>query len=210
MAAHQREEARTRTLLAQACARIMTEEGVKDFLVAKRKAAQRLGISNRQAMPSNSEIELALIEYQRLFRADTQGHHVRVLRQAAAEAMRFFARFRPRLVGAVLAGTAGSDADVHLHLFAETAEEVVLFLIGHDIPFETGARRLRLANGEHASFPTYAFAAGEIGIDITVFPLDAEREAPRSPVDGRPMHRAGLRELEALLAAGAEAVAGGG
>jgi len=32
-----------------------------------------------------------------------------------------------------------------------------------------------------------------------VFPREGRREAPRSPVDGRPMCRAGLEEVEALL-----------
>jgi len=36
-------------------------------------------------------------------------------------------------------------------------------------------------------------------IDATVFPLDGIRQAPVSPVDGRPMRRADASELEALL-----------
>ena len=37
-------------------------------------------------------------------------------------------------------------------------------------------------------------------IDLTVFAPLAEREAPRSPIDGRPMRRASLAEVQALLA----------
>ena len=39
-------------------------------------------------------------------------------------------------------------------------------------------------------------------IDATVFPVDGIRQAPISPVDGRPMRRADASELEALLAEG--------
>ncbi|MDQ2697046.1 MAG: hypothetical protein M3Z21_17040 [Pseudomonadota bacterium] len=199
MATRQRDEGRQRILLAQQCARIMAEEGVKDFLTAKRKAATRLGVANRALLPSNAEIERALAEYQRLFKADRQPLRLRTLRQAAVEAMHFFARFRPRLVGGVLAGTADAHSDITLHLFADTPEEVVLFLLEHDIPFVTSERRLNLGSGGYASYPVYGFAAGDAGIDLTVLPPEAERQPPRSPVDGRPMRRAGVAAVQALL-----------
>jgi hypothetical protein len=36
-------------------------------------------------------------------------------------------------------------------------------------------------------------------IEATVFPTDGIRQAPVSPVDGKPMRRANVIELEALL-----------
>jgi len=57
-----------RRALAQEAARIMAEHGVQDFLLAKRKAAERLGVTDVSAvLPKNREIEVALAEYQRLF-----------------------------------------------------------------------------------------------------------------------------------------------
>lgn len=200
MAARHRDEPRLRTLLTQECARIMAEEGVKDFMLAKRKATARLGLTNRTLLPSNIEIEQALLAYQRLFKSAEQAFHLRTLRQAAVEAMRFLARFRPRLVGPVLTGAAGNQMEINLHLFADTAEEVVLFLLQHSIPFNAIERRLRFGNGAYAGFPAFSFGAGEVNIEVIVFARDAEREAPRSPVDGRPMRRANLAEVQALLA----------
>ena len=177
----------------------MSEEGVKDFLVAKRKAANRLGVPNKALMPSNVEVERALWEYQRLFQATKQPLHLHTLRQAAAKAMDFFARFRPRLVGSVLSGTAGLHANVNLHVFADTPEELMFFLMEYHIPFTPSERRLRLGNGEYVYFPVLAFEAGGVGMELTIFSPEAEREAPRSPVDGRPMRRADLDAVQALL-----------
>jgi hypothetical protein len=199
MATRQRDESRLRILLTQECARLMAEDGVKDFLVAKRKAVSRLNISNKALLPSNVEIEQALLEYQRLFKSKEQANRLRILRQTALDAMHFFNRFRPRLVGSVLSGTAGPYSDVNLHLFADTPEEVVLFLLDNTIPFEDSERRLRLANGEYAYFPVFSFKAGDINVDLTVFNRKGEREAPRSPVDGRPMRRASFTQVQALL-----------
>jgi hypothetical protein len=37
-------------------------------------------------------------------------------------------------------------------------------------------------------------------IEVIVFPIDGIRQAPVSPVDGKPMRRADLAEVESLLA----------
>src|SRR5579863_4369757 len=88
-----------RRLLTQEAARIMSEEGVRDFLFAKRKAAERLGFDPRSLhLPTNLEVEEALAARQRLFQAESQPGHLRHLRQTAREALRLFARFNPRLV----------------------------------------------------------------------------------------------------------------
>jgi hypothetical protein len=188
-----------RVRIAQEAARLIAEEGVQDFYVAKRKAAQHLGAPDTRNMPRNSEVELALEEYQRLFRAEEQVDHLRSLRESAVQAMRFLAAFNPRLVGSVLSGTAGRHANVNLHLFADTPEEISLFLIDSRIPFQASHKRLRFARDEWQEFPSFEFVAGEHAVELVVFPRDGCREAPRSPINGRPMYRARLAEVEALL-----------
>ncbi len=193
-----------RLRLAQEAARIIEEEGIRDFHSAKRKAAAHLAATDTRNMPSNTEIEQALIEYQRLFKAATQPNRLRELREAALNALRFFTRFHPRLVGSVLSGTANAHSDVNLHLFTDVPEDVALFLMQEGIPYDTGERRLRLGNGDSANYPVYRFLAGDTRLDLTVFPIDGERQAPRSPVDGKPMRRAGLAAVEELLKDGSE------
>jgi len=188
-----------RVRIAQEAARLIAEEGVQDFYVAKRKAAQHVGAPDTRNMPRNSEVQAALEEYQRLFRFDAQGDHLRSLRQTAVQAMRFLAAFNPRLVGSVLSGTAGRHADVNLHLFADTPEEISLFLIDAKIPFQASHKRLRFTRDEWREFPSFEFVAGDHAVELVVFPSEGRREAPRSPVDGRPMYRAGLAEVESLL-----------
>ena len=41
----------------------MAEHGVRDFLFAKRKAAERFGVVDSSVLPRNTEIEEALQEY---------------------------------------------------------------------------------------------------------------------------------------------------
>lgn len=190
-----------RMRIAQEAARLMSEEGVQDFYVAKRKAAQHLGAPDTRNMPRNQEIETALVAYHRLFGGEERSGHLRALRESAVQAMRFLAGFRPRLVGSVLSGTAGQHADINLHLFADTPEEVSLFLLDNNIPFQPAQKRLRVTRESWQEFPAYEFMAGDYPVELVVFPREGRREAPRSPVDGRPMQRARLEEVEALIAA---------
>ncbi len=188
-----------RVRIAQEAARLMSEEGVQDYYAAKRKAAQHLGAPDTRNMPRNQEVEEALHEYQRLFMGDQQTERLRALRETAMQAMQFLADFQPRLVGSVLSGTAGLHADVNLHLFADTPEEVGLFLMDNNIPFEPSTKRLRVAREQWEEYPAYQFMAGDHPVELVVFPAEKRREAPRSPVDGKPMQRARIEELELLI-----------
>jgi hypothetical protein len=189
-----------RRALAQEAARIMAEHGVQDFLLAKRKAAERLGVADGAAvLPKNREIELALAEYQRLFGGESHVESLSAQRRAALSAMRNLSEFEPRLVGAVLTGTATAHSDVQLHLFADRAEAVTLKLIDAGIAHEVTERRVKFDAERVRPFPGVRFSVDDHSIEVTVFPADGIRQAPVSPVDGRPMRRANAFEVEALL-----------
>lgn len=200
MKARSTKDRRMRERLTQEAARLMADEGIASFYKAKCKAAERLGATDTRNMPGNHEIEQALMDYQRLFKADTQPAALRRLRTAALRAMRFFADFGPRLVGPVLNGTAGEYSDVQLHAFTDTPEHISLFLMEQNIPFEMSERRLNFSKKEDPhTYPVYQFAAGDVGVEVTVFPVDGIRQAPLSPVDSRPVKRAALAVVEKLV-----------
>ena len=67
------------------------------------------------------------------------------------------------------------------------------------VPHEVLERRLRLERDRTVSYPALRFVAGRQTVDAVVFPLDGIRQAPPSPVDGRPMRRANAAEVEAML-----------
>jgi hypothetical protein len=185
--------------LAQMAARLMAEQGIADFLVAKQKAAQRLGVSENGNLPRNVEIQEALRDYHRLFSTDKQARLSGQLRREARNAMALFEAFSPRLVGSVLAGTATEHSAVELHLFAETSEQLAIHLMQNDVPYEVREWRGRSRRGQAMTRPLFTFMAGEVPVEAVVFPLNGLREAPSCPVDGRPMSRASLRDLDTLI-----------
>jgi len=197
---HRRDEVRQQ--LAQEAARIMAEQGVRDYHVAKRKAAERNGISNERDLPSNREIEAALRDYQRLFQSLSQPLKLHALREVAVEALNFFARFEPRLVGAVLEGTADDFSAVCLHVFEDDPSEVVRFLDEHEMPFDEDERVLRLTLDNAVEFPVLRFDADDTTIDITILPRNMLRQAPLSRTGTTPMQRASINAVRALITPG--------
>jgi hypothetical protein len=186
--------------IAHEAARIMREQGIKDFLLAKRKAAERMGISDRTALPGNDEIAAALTEQQRLFGGSAYPARLRALRETATRAMDLLNEFEPRLVGSVLSGAVTDHSEVNLHVFSDTPEAVAIHLMDCEIPYESSERRIRYPSERTESRPSFRFVAGDVAVEATVFPVHGLRQAPSCPIDGRPMQRARLPELEALLA----------
>ncbi len=179
----------------------MSEHGIRDFHLAKRKAAAHLNAHDDASLPKNSEIQLALREHQRLFQGDQQPALLSHLRHAAQAAMRFFERFEPRLVGAVLEGTADQHSAVCLHLFSDTAEQVIGFLDDHGIAYRERDRQQQVRHDEYAQFPGLLIERDDAAFDLTVLPHDAIRQAPLDRIVERRMRRATLAEVERLLAA---------
>lgn len=196
---HPKHDPQLRLLIAQTAARLMSESGIRDFALAKRKAAAQHGVSQSRNLPTNEEIEQALIEYQSLFFGDSQPALLRRLRETALKAMKLLEAFDPCLVGPVLNGSADIHSPIYLHLFAETPEQVLFFLMEHRIPYEQGERYVTLAGGQVRNYPKFSFVAGETPIELTVYPAGAKRLIPLSPIDGKPMKRADRKQVEQLL-----------
>src|SRR6266498_1831102 len=91
-----------RARIAATAARLMAEDGIEDFALAKRKAARQLGAEDTQSLPKNEEIEIELRAYQSLYQGEEQRERIQYLREHALGAMQLLAQFRPYLAGPVL------------------------------------------------------------------------------------------------------------
>ena len=192
-------DSNARQRIAQEAARLIAEHGIKDFQMAKQKAANGFGVTDKHVIPSNAEVEQALLEHQRLFHSESQPLRLKELRETAIKAMQLLKSFKPKLVGSVQRGTAGEYSDVNLHVFSDSPESFGHFLDEHTIPYEQREKRLRINKDRYEFYPAYSFIAGDVPIDIVIFPIKAQRQAPLSPVDGKPMQRDDVAKVEAAL-----------
>lgn len=188
----------TRSAIAVHAARLMAQDGIEDYGLAKRKAAKQLGIPDSSRLPNNDEIDAALREYQDIYRSDDQHQRIRALREQAVRAMRELAIFDPHLTGSVLSGIAGPYAVIHLQLFTDNPKAVELFLIDRNMPYKTSQNRL-YAGHEPRLVPVFSIVVEGADIELTVFDSRDLRAPVRATAEGRVIERARLPAVAALL-----------
>jgi len=197
MTHHDRNAARLNAMrrnIAALAARLMAEDGIADYGLAKRKAARQLGMPETGALPNNAEIETELRAYQAIYQEDEQRGRLREMRHAAAEVMRLLDRFRPYLTGPVLDGTAGRYAEIELEAFPDSSKEIEIFLINQGVRFEQSMPR---RGGPEQPEYVLTFDWKETPVRLSIFEPDAERAQKRR--NGRVSERARLSSVESLL-----------
>jgi hypothetical protein len=188
-----------RSRIAYLAARLMAEDGIEDYALAKRKAARQAGVPDTRELPGNEEIAEALRTYQQIYHAEEHRDRLRALRETAVRAMRELARFNPYLTGSVLDGNAGKYADINLQLFTDNAKAVELHLIDRGIPYRTAQRRL-YSGEETRTVPVYTVSDQGTDIELTVLSMLDLRGLLKTSPDGKSIERAKLQVIEQLLA----------
>ncbi len=190
---------RIRKNIAHQAAKLIAQEGLEDFLLAKKKAAQQLNINNKRLLPSNNEVEAALIEYQTLFHSEKQQQVVFEFRKIAYRTMLLLVEYNPLLVGSALSGTANENSEIIIHVFSDSPEIISLYLENNGIPISLCERRLKIEKKNHDYFTALKFIAGNINIVLLVLPHPLQRNAPIDPITQRPMKRATLSDVKRLI-----------
>ena len=190
-----------RARIAAAAARVMAEDGIDDFALAKRKAARRLGAPDTESLPTNDEVETELRAYRALYQAADHGKIIAELRTVALDAMRALEQFNPYLTGPVLKGIAGAYSEIDLQLFPDSAKDVEMFLLNRNVAFSTHeARRFSGDRARAASVFTLEWQG--VPMRLSVFDHRDERVALKTSQAGRAMDRAGIAEVGAMLREG--------
>ena len=198
MARHSNRRTDMRARIAAAAARLMAEDGIDDFALAKRKAARQLGAGESQSLPRNDEIEAELHAYRALYQAEDHPKVISELRRIALDVMRALEQFSPYLTGPVLQGTAGPYAEIELQLFPDSAKEVEIFLLDRNMVFSTHEGRRYSGDKAHAaSFISLDWQG--VPVRLAVFDQRDERLTLKTSQAGRPIERAGIAEVGAIL-----------
>lgn len=189
-----------RSAIAAAAARLIAQDGA-DYQSAKRKAAhQILGAAGASAdaavLPDNAMIEHEVRLYQALYLGDSQPARLLQLRRVALQVMEALAAYQPYLTGAVLSGSAGAHDDIDLHLFADSAKEVEIFLLNKNIQFDL-SETPHFRGPRHDPVETVSFLWNKEGVHATIYGRDDLRGARKTRADGSTarLDSAGLRAL---------------
>lgn len=178
--------------IAALAARLMAEEGVRDYGFAKRKAAKQLGARDSDMLPNNAEIEAELRAWQALYQDEEQAERIRYMREAALGLMRRLEDFNPYLTGAVLDGTAGRYAEIEIDLFPDSTKDVEIFLLNQNLPYAHREVR-RPSDGPES---VLELEWDDCPVRLSVYERSSERQARRG---SRHVERARTTQLAALI-----------
>ena len=190
-------------MIACEAARLMYEEGVREYRDAKRKAAKRFGpekaLSLGSHLPTNAEIHEELARLIAAREEEVLPERLLRLRLAALSYLEMFAAFSPYLVGSVLSGAVTQRSDIDIHLFSDSIEAVENLLKERGMPFETETVPIR--KGGVIKDYTHIYLDDEgVMIECSVYPARERRNRTVSSITGKPMERAGATQLKKLIA----------
>lgn len=183
----------TKASIASVAARLMAEDGITDYQLAKRKAARQLGLPAHTAFPDNAEVELQLRAYRSIYEDEEHAQRLLALRQTALDLLELLADFHPYLSGSVLDGTAGAHSAIDILLFADSAKEVEIFLLNHDCQFSHVEPRNEKAEA------VLVLETDTADANLVIFPPQYERISMKYR-DGRPRERIRAEALRQLIA----------
>lgn len=196
-----------RGAIAAEAARLMYEEGVKQYFTAKRLASKRIlgrvearRVRFRPAdLPSNGEIRDALLALAELAEGPGRTRRLFAMRVVALNAMRDLDDFEPRLIGSVSTGHIRRGSDIDLHVFTDDEDTLLTHVRNLGWVHET-ERVSILKFGEVREY-THVHVKLDYEVELTVYARRELRFRPRSSTDGKPIVRMKPAALEALLAA---------
>ncbi len=190
---------RLRRTIRYEAARIMAEDGVRDFRKAKDKACTRIGVSADHSVPTNLEVEDSLEEQLSIFSGEAVlEEHLRYL-ETAYTIMQWFENDSPRLVGAALTGTITSSRPVELQVFPDTFEEVGALLEARGVWFDLFEKRLRFQREGFRTVTGFEFQFDEVNVELIAY-LPGDPYPPLSRINGKPVKWGSLKKVRRLLA----------
>jgi len=186
-----------RQLLVREAARLMYEEGVEQYLDAKRKAAKRILGKQTKDLPSNGEISEELYSLAKFHNGSEHSRTLFEMRLLAMEVMERLDEFSPRLIGSVSTGRIREGSDVDLHVFTDSLELIQSHLEKLDWPYEVNQVWIE-KNGRPAEF-NHVYMMFDYPVELSVYPVNDIRVRGRSSTDGKPIERLSVSKVRELI-----------
>jgi len=161
-----------RLSIASKAAEIIMEEGINDYQYAKKKAVRYLGLDASDILPSNDEIDKALINYRLIFTAEIDIDLVKILKTEALAIMAFFADFNPYFVTQIFEGLLPKYPIIQINLFSDNMKEIEYVLLNNNIPFATkdfNISEKRTKKQSVKKIPIILIESGSIPIELKIF-----------------------------------------
>jgi hypothetical protein len=122
--------------IAALAAEIMIEEGMNDYLFAKKKAAKILNYLDQMILPSNQDIDVAIREYQSTYSSNAP-NDFDFFKPLVVKLMSSLKKFNPHITGILQEGRTSVNQKILINLFTDDVKEIEYFLLSQNIQFKT-------------------------------------------------------------------------
>jgi hypothetical protein len=157
--------------VANLAAQLIMEEGIKDYLYAKKKAAKSLGINENANLPTNSQIDKAIDEFNKIFNPNIDIEFLQQFKTQALEVMSIFKNFKPHLMNQLSQGIIPKFPEIKINLFADNLKDVEYVLLNSELSYDFKEVKMNAKEGKHLvkSIPTIYLENLSIPAEIKVY-----------------------------------------
>ena len=142
--------------VANLAAQLIMEEGIKDYLFAKKKAARSLGLNENVSLPTNSQIDKAIDEFNKIFNPNIDIEFLELFKTQALEIMSIFKNFKPHLMNQLSQGIIPKFPEIKINLFADNLKDVEYVLLNSELSYDFKEIKMNAKEGKYSikSIPT--------------------------------------------------------
>ena len=142
--------------VANLAAQLIMEEGIKDYLFAKKKAAKSLGLNENANLPTNSQIDKAIDDFNKIFNPNIDIEFLQQFKTQALEVMNIFKNFKPHLMNQLSQGIIPKFPEIKINLFADNLKDVEYVLLNSELSYDFKEVKMNTKEGKH-SIKVYSY-----------------------------------------------------
>ena len=177
--------------IASKAAELISQEGIRDYHFAKKKAAKYLGFSDKEILPSNYEIDKELILFKNLYQK-VDHDLVQNLKKEALKFMILFERYKPFISNQFLEGIITKYPIIEINLFTDDIKEIEYILLNQNIHFEIIDVNIHKKNAAK-TLSIYKIDGYEFPIELKIFDTNELKIQNKQILKARGLS---LKELE--------------
>ena len=157
--------------VANLAAQLIMEEGIKDYLFAKKKAAKSLGLNENVSLPTNSQIDKAIDDFNKIFNPNIDIEFLQQFKTQALEVMNIFKNFKPHLMNQLSQGIIPKFPEIKINLFADNLKDVEYVLLNSELTYDFKEVKMNIKEGKPLikSIPTIYLDNLSIPAEIKVY-----------------------------------------
>ena len=157
--------------VANLAAQLIMEEGIKDYLFAKKKAAKSLGLNENVSLPTNSQIDKAIDDFNKIFNPNIDIEFLKQFKTQALEVMNIFKNFKPHLMNQLSQGIFPKFPEIKINLFADNLKDVEYVLLNSELSYDFKEVKMNIKEGKPSikPIPTIYLDSLSIPAEIKVY-----------------------------------------